>query len=197
MGTSACRRVDCLDHSTGILVAAIFLKRRGSVSSQQLSRASQHGTLGSIFSRISLLREPGTWNHCRAYKMAARSFTVACIPFCYHCNNVTTEVLDVTVETLAKGQEIEAHGTAIMNGASTASLVNREDVAPPIVSNADGFRGTRKSPRRLFGLVLLRIPRIMSLGITGRRCRNERRGRHCYSFKKDTATLRSRTDPRP
>jgi hypothetical protein len=128
--------------------------------------------------------------------MVARSFTVACIPFCYHCNNVTTEVVGVTVETLAKGQEIEAYGTAIMHGVSTASLVNREDVAPPIVSNADGFRGTRKSPRMLFGLVLLGLPRIMSLGITGRRYRNERRGRHCSSFKRDTAILRSRTDPR-
>ena len=64
-----------------------------------------------------------------------RTFVVAGISFCYDCNAVNTEFIDVTAETLADGQTVRVLGTAVVNGLSTATRVDREqDPLPMAIS---------------------------------------------------------------
>jgi hypothetical protein len=58
-----------------------------------------------------------------------KTFIVAGITFCYNCNSVTTQFDGLT--TLANGQFVEVHGTALSNGVSTALEVEREDDPRP------------------------------------------------------------------
>jgi hypothetical protein len=59
------------------------------------------------------------------------TFIVAGITFCYNCNGVTTQFDGLTATTLANGQFVEVHGTALSNGVSTALKVEREDDPRP------------------------------------------------------------------
>ena len=64
-----------------------------------------------------------------------RTFVVAGISFCYDCNAVNTEFMDVTAETLADGQTVRVLGTAVVDGLSTATRVEREqDPLPMAIS---------------------------------------------------------------
>ena len=58
-----------------------------------------------------------------------KTFIVAGITFCYNCNGVTTQFEGLT--TLANGQFVEVHGTALSNGVSTALEVEQEDDPRP------------------------------------------------------------------
>lgn len=60
-----------------------------------------------------------------------KTFVVAGITFCYNCNTVTTEFEGLTAATLANGQFVEVHGTALSNGVSTALEVELEDDPRP------------------------------------------------------------------
>jgi hypothetical protein len=60
-----------------------------------------------------------------------KTFIVAGITFCYHCNGVTTQFEGLTDVTLANGQFVEVHGKALSNGVSTAVEVEREDDPRP------------------------------------------------------------------
>ena len=59
------------------------------------------------------------------------TFIVAGITFCYNCNGKATQFEGLTAETLANGQFVEVHGTALSNGVSTALEVEREDDPRP------------------------------------------------------------------
>ena len=60
------------------------------------------------------------------------TFIVAGITFCYNCNGVTTQFEGLTAATLANGQFVEVHGTALSsNGVSTALEVEQEDDPRP------------------------------------------------------------------
>jgi Domain of unknown function (DUF5666) len=58
-----------------------------------------------------------------------KTFIVGGITFCYNCNSVTPLFDGLT--TLANGQFVEVHGTALSNGVSTALEVAREDDPRP------------------------------------------------------------------
>jgi hypothetical protein len=60
-----------------------------------------------------------------------KTFIVAGITFCYNCNGVTTQFEGLTATTLANGQFVEVHGTALSNGVSTALEVEQEDDPRP------------------------------------------------------------------
>jgi hypothetical protein len=60
-----------------------------------------------------------------------KTFIVAGITFCYNCNGVTTQFEGLTATTLANGQFVEVHGTALSNGVSTALEVELEDDPRP------------------------------------------------------------------
>ena len=60
------------------------------------------------------------------------TFVLAGIPFCYNCNSVSTEFMDVTADTLANGQTADVQGTAVVNGVSTAIRIDREDDPLPM-----------------------------------------------------------------
>jgi hypothetical protein len=59
------------------------------------------------------------------------TFIVAGITFCYNCNGVTTQFEGLTAATLANGQFVEVHGTALIDGISTALEVEKEDDQRP------------------------------------------------------------------
>jgi hypothetical protein len=59
------------------------------------------------------------------------TFIVAGIIFCYNCNGVTTQFNGLTPATLANGQFVEAHGTTLSDGISTALEVNQENDPRP------------------------------------------------------------------
>lgn len=59
------------------------------------------------------------------------TFIVAGITFCYNCNGKTTQFEGLTAATLANGQFVEVHGTALMDGISTALEVEKEDDPRP------------------------------------------------------------------
>ena len=66
-----------------------------------------------------------------------KTFIVAGITFCYNCNSVTTQLDGLT--TLANGQFVEVHGTALSNGVSTALEVALEaDPRPSSCSDHEG-----------------------------------------------------------
>jgi hypothetical protein len=67
-----------------------------------------------------------------------KTFIVAGITFCYNCNSVTTQFDGLT--TLANGQFVEVHGTALSNGVSTALVVEREDDPRPSSCSDDEGR---------------------------------------------------------
>jgi hypothetical protein len=60
-----------------------------------------------------------------------KTFIVAGITFCYNCNGVTTQFEGLTTATLANGQFVEVHGTALIDGISTALEVEKEDDPRP------------------------------------------------------------------
>lgn len=66
-----------------------------------------------------------------------RTFVVAGIPFCYNCNGVITEFMDVTADTLANGQTVTVRGTAVVNGLSTALRIDRENDPLPMASSTN------------------------------------------------------------
>ena len=59
------------------------------------------------------------------------TFIVAGITFCYNCNGVTTKLEGFTAAPLADGQFVEVHGTALIDGVSTALEVEKEDDPRP------------------------------------------------------------------
>jgi hypothetical protein len=59
------------------------------------------------------------------------TFIVAGITFCYNCNGKTTQFEGLTAATLANGQFVEVHGTALIDGISTALEVEKEDDPRP------------------------------------------------------------------
>ena len=60
-----------------------------------------------------------------------KTFIVAGITFCYNCNGVTTKLEGFTAAPLADGQFVEVHGTALIDGVSTALEVEKEDDPRP------------------------------------------------------------------
>lgn len=61
-----------------------------------------------------------------------RTFVVAGITFCYNCNGVNTEFMDVTADTLANGQTVIVRGTAVVSSVSTALRIDRENDPLPM-----------------------------------------------------------------
>jgi hypothetical protein len=68
------------------------------------------------------------------------TFIVAGITFCYNCNGKTTQFEGLTAATLANGQFVEVHGTALSNGVSTALEVELEDDPRPSSCSDDEGR---------------------------------------------------------
>ena len=90
---------------------------------------------------IELAENPATAIQARglisSLNQTNHTFVVAGIPFCYDCNSVNTEFMDVTADTLANGQTAEVHGTAVVNGVSTAIRIDREDDPLPVALSAN------------------------------------------------------------